>query len=104
MKNILVLSSSLRKGSNSEILAQEFVKGAADALNGNFRIHNLNLHLYLLPPTSKKDGNLVAFCSFEHLFTINIIFRNEHVKRFSKISHFSLERGMLWLTAEEICF
>ena len=52
MKNILVLSSSLRKGSNSEILAQEFVKGAADALNGNFRIQNLNLHLYLLPSTS----------------------------------------------------
>ena len=33
MKNILVLSSSLRKGSNSEILAQEFAKGAADAGN-----------------------------------------------------------------------
>ena len=33
MKNILVLSSSLRKGSNSEILAQEFAKGATDAGN-----------------------------------------------------------------------
>lgn len=33
MKNVLVISSSLRKGSNSEILAQEFAKGAAEAGN-----------------------------------------------------------------------
>ncbi len=33
MKKVLVLSSSLRKGSNSEILAQEFAKGAAEAGN-----------------------------------------------------------------------
>ena len=33
MKKVLVLSSSLRKGSNSENLAQEFAKGAAEAGN-----------------------------------------------------------------------
>ena len=33
MKNVLVISSSLRKGSNSEILAQKFAKGAAEAGN-----------------------------------------------------------------------
>ena len=33
MKKVLVLSSSLRKGSNSETLAQEFAKGAAEAGN-----------------------------------------------------------------------
>ena len=31
MKNILVISSSLRAGSNSEALAKEFARGAADA-------------------------------------------------------------------------
>ena len=30
-KNILVISSSLRGGSNSEILADEFIRGAACA-------------------------------------------------------------------------
>ena len=29
MKNVVVISSSLRKGSNSEILAKEFIRGAA---------------------------------------------------------------------------
>lgn len=33
MKKVLILSSSLRKGSNSETLAQEFAKGAAEAGN-----------------------------------------------------------------------
>lgn len=33
MKNILVISSSLRRGSNSEALASEFARGAADAGN-----------------------------------------------------------------------
>ncbi len=32
-KNVLVISSTLRKGGNSEILAQEFAKGAKDAGN-----------------------------------------------------------------------
>ena len=31
MKKVLVLSSSLRKGSSSETLAQEFAKGDAEA-------------------------------------------------------------------------
>ena len=30
-KNILVISSSLRRGGNSEMLADEFLKGAASA-------------------------------------------------------------------------
>ena len=30
-KNVLVISSSLRKGSNSEMLADEFLKGAKEA-------------------------------------------------------------------------
>jgi multimeric flavodoxin WrbA len=33
MKNILVISTSLRNGSNSEILADKFIEGALD--NGN---------------------------------------------------------------------
>ncbi|HBN62300.1 MAG TPA: NADPH-dependent FMN reductase [Porphyromonadaceae bacterium] len=33
MKNVLIISSSLRKGSNSEALAEEFARGAADAGN-----------------------------------------------------------------------
>ena len=33
MKKILIISTSLRKGSNSEILAKEFEKGAAEAGN-----------------------------------------------------------------------
>ena len=33
MKNVLIISSSLRKGSNSEILAEEFSRGASDAGN-----------------------------------------------------------------------
>ena len=33
MKNILIISSSLRRGSNSEALAMEFARGAADAGN-----------------------------------------------------------------------
>lgn len=33
MKNVLIISSSLRKGSNSEALAAEFARGAADAGN-----------------------------------------------------------------------
>lgn len=33
MKNVLVISSSLRSGSNSESLADEFARGAADAGN-----------------------------------------------------------------------
>lgn len=33
MKNVLIISSSLRKGSNSEALAGEFARGAADAGN-----------------------------------------------------------------------
>lgn len=33
MKNVLIISSSLRKGSNSEALADEFARGAADAGN-----------------------------------------------------------------------
>ena len=32
-KNILVISSSLRGGSNSEILADEFIRGAREAGN-----------------------------------------------------------------------
>lgn len=31
MKNVLVISTSLRQNSNSETLADEFLKGAADA-------------------------------------------------------------------------
>jgi len=49
MKNILVLSSSLRKGSNSEILAREFVKGAADAGN---KVEFVSLR-----------GKKIAFCT-----------------------------------------
>lgn len=33
MKNVLIISSSLRKGSNSEALAEEFARGASDAGN-----------------------------------------------------------------------
>ena len=33
MKNVLIISSSLRKGSNSESLADEFARGAADTGN-----------------------------------------------------------------------
>lgn len=33
MKNVLIITSSLRKGSNSEALADEFARGAADAGN-----------------------------------------------------------------------
>lgn len=33
MKNVLIISSSLRKGSNSEALACEFARGAADSGN-----------------------------------------------------------------------
>ena len=33
MKNVLIISSSLRRGSNSEVLAEEFARGAADAGN-----------------------------------------------------------------------
>lgn len=33
MKNVLIISSSLRKGSNSEALAAEFARGAADVGN-----------------------------------------------------------------------
>lgn len=33
MKNVLIISSSLRSGSNSEALADEFARGAADAGN-----------------------------------------------------------------------
>lgn len=33
MKNVLIISSSLRKGSNSEALAEEFARGAGDAGN-----------------------------------------------------------------------
>lgn len=33
MKKVLVISSSLRKGSNSDVLAKEFAKGAKDAGN-----------------------------------------------------------------------
>ena len=33
MKNVLVISSSLHNKSNSETLAQEFAKGAAEAGN-----------------------------------------------------------------------
>ena len=33
MKNVLVISCSLRRGSNSEALAEEFARGAADAGN-----------------------------------------------------------------------
>lgn len=33
MKNVLIISSSLRNGSNSEALADEFCRGAADAGN-----------------------------------------------------------------------
>ena len=33
MKNVLIISSSLRRGSNSEALAEEFARGAADAGN-----------------------------------------------------------------------
>lgn len=33
MKNVLIISSSLRRGSNSETLAEEFARGAADAGN-----------------------------------------------------------------------
>ena len=33
MKNVLVISSSLRGGSNAEMLAEKCSKGAEDALN-----------------------------------------------------------------------
>lgn len=33
MKNVLIISSSFRKGSNSEALAEEFARGASDAGN-----------------------------------------------------------------------
>lgn len=33
MKNILIISSSLRRGSNSEALAEQFARGASDAGN-----------------------------------------------------------------------
>lgn len=33
MKSVLVISSSLRRGSNSEALAKEFARGASDAGN-----------------------------------------------------------------------
>ncbi len=33
MKNVLVISSSLRRGSNSEALAKEFARGASDSGN-----------------------------------------------------------------------
>ena len=33
MKNVLIISSSLRRGSNSEALAKEFARGASDAGN-----------------------------------------------------------------------
>lgn len=40
MKNVLIISSSLRKGSNSEALADEFARGAADAGN---RVEKISL-------------------------------------------------------------
>ena len=49
MKNILVISTSLRNGSNSEIVAKEFVKGAKEAG------HNVEL-------VSLKDKK-IAFCT-----------------------------------------
>lgn len=49
MKKVLVLSSSLRKGSNSETLAQEFAKGAAEAGN---KVEVVSLR-----------GKKIAFCT-----------------------------------------
>ena len=49
MKNVLVLSSSVYKRSNSEILAQEFAKGATDAEN---KVEFLSLR-----------GKKIAFCA-----------------------------------------
>ena len=49
MKNVLVISSSLRTKSNSEVMAQEFAKGAAEAGN---KVEVISLR-----------GKKIAFCT-----------------------------------------
>ena len=46
MKNVLIISSSLRRGSNSEALAAEFAHGAADAGNTveTISLRDKNIH------------------------------------------------------------
>ena len=48
MKNVVVISSSLRNGSNSEILAKEFVKGASIKNNVEYiSLKDINLKFCL---------------------------------------------------------
>lgn len=49
MKNVLVISTSLRVGSNSDVLAREFAKGARDAGN---QVEYVSLH-----------GKSIHFCT-----------------------------------------
>lgn len=51
MKKVLVLSSSLRKGSNSETLAQEFAKGASEAGN---KVELVSLRVPRIPAMSRR--------------------------------------------------
>lgn len=48
MKKVIVISTSLRRGSNSDILADEFVKGASDAGN---QVEKISL-----------EGKSISFC------------------------------------------
>lgn len=61
MKNVFVLSSSIRAGSNSEILAKEFAKGATEAGNNVefVSLKNFNLKFCLGCLACQKIGKCV---------------------------------------------
>ena len=60
MKNVVVISSSLRNGSNSEILAQEFVKGASLKNNVEYiSLKDINLKFCLGCLSCQRTGKCV---------------------------------------------
>lgn len=60
MKNVVVISSSLRNGSNSEILAKEFVKGASLKNNVEYiSLKDINFKFCLGCLSCQKTGKCV---------------------------------------------
>ena len=60
MKNVVVISSSLRNGSNSEILAKEFVKGASLKNNVEYlSLKDINLNYCIGCLSCQKQGKCI---------------------------------------------
>ena len=60
MKNVVVISSSLRKGSNSEILSKEFIRGASTKHNVEYiSLKDINLKFCLGCLSCQKTGKCI---------------------------------------------